>query len=69
MSSKNRYEFIGLDNLENNRGLLRDLFERKNNEMSYRKLEERTIFPTSMAQRKAELKVARWLNGALCCYF
>ena len=70
MSSKNRYEFIGLDNLENNRGLLRDLFERKNNEMSYRKLEERTIFPRQAWHRgRQELssQMAKW--RLLCCYF
>lgn len=70
MSSKNRYEFIGLDNLENNRGLLRDLFERKNNEMSYRKLEERTIFPQQAWHRgRQELssQMAKW--RLLCCYF
>lgn len=46
---------MGLDNLEKNKGLLRDLFERKkNNEMSYRKSGRKNYLPsTSMAQRKA----------------
>lgn len=53
-----RYEFkkvIGLDNLENNRGILRELFERKKkNEMGYRKSGGKNYLPsTSMAQRKA----------------